>query len=384
MRPGYTITLLLMLCTLMSACGSREGVLEGVPVKVVWEEQWCESDAMGRLDYESVFPGEVSPVVNGCFWAEDSAGLVGVYRATVPARPIARLQGLKSAGYYSEGVIPVFTADGELRVCDGFGRERFHLSEIGGAKIVAASAMYSEGVLCVGNERGLWGAVDKDGNLKVSVRYSSEFTFCNGYAEVTLPAGMGDGATVAVIDRQGREVIRPHYTVPGTVMSVNDTYIIYSDYDGHRGLATTSGRILLAPRYNSLEFGVGGLLLASNAQRYFLIDKRGNIVSDFDNADEVVGIGRWSNGAENGFGYAARFGSLWTLYDRTGCRTGMYDYVAISCEVIEGPEPIRVTGRRGVGRGNDASLWSDGIAQFEADSISVVPDTAVFGTGVDK
>ena len=378
LAPG--LFMLLCLSYMLSACRGSEARMEGVPVKIVWEEDWCLVNPSGTLIYENMISGEISPIVNGCFNITDEQGSVGVYRATSAPRAISGLQGLKSAGYYSEGVIPVFTADGVLRVCDGFGRERFHLSEIGGSKVVAASAIFSEGILSVGNERGMWGAVDADGHLVVGARYAAEFMFHNGTAQVSLPEGSGMNTTYRTrfIDRKGHEVAAENFPVSGTVTEVSDTYIIYSDADGHRGLARKDGSVMLAPRYNSLEFGSGHLLLASNAQRYYLIDMRGNIVSDFNNADEVVYIGRWGVGRENGFGYAARFGSLWTLYDPTGNRTGRYDYVAIGRELLSGPEPIRAVASRGEELSGVDSVAGFPTLEFEADSVSAVADSLVF------
>lgn len=368
----------LLVMAMFCGCARQGGRLERVPVKVVWEEEWCMSDRSGRLSYEGRFPGKVSPVVNGCFWAEDSSGLVGVYRATGTPKPISGLQGLKSAGYYSDGLIPVFTSDGVLKVCDGFGREQFRVTEIGGAPVTACSAMFSEGLLSVGNKLGLWGAVNAEGQLVVAARYAMEFSFHNGVAHVSVCTGKGADAsyTNKLIDYNGHEVILDNPVGSGLIDDVNHTYIIYSDVNGHRGLADRNGNVVLRPRYNSLEFGSGNLLLASNAQRYFLIDDKGNEVSDFDRADEVIYIGAWGE-HENDFGYAARFGALWSLYDRAGNRIGSYEYVMISGEVLSGPEPIRATG---IGGNEEAALPSaDALTErFEVDSVYAVPDSVIF------
>ena len=57
LAPG--LFMLLCLSYMLSACRGSEARMEGVPVKIVWEEDWCLVNPSGTLIYENMISGGV-------------------------------------------------------------------------------------------------------------------------------------------------------------------------------------------------------------------------------------------------------------------------------------------------------------------------------------
>lgn len=394
---------------------SRSPVLDYVPQKVLTDQAWGMVGADGGLWADGKYDGMVSPVINGLFSMSDPDGKVSVWRATRRPAIVGGLDDLRCAGIYAEGLIPVVDSCGRVAVADGFGRVKFVISDFAGEKVAGCGARFSDGVLPVRTESGLWGGVDREGNRVIDAVYGSEFIFFNGHAVVMdgNPTLTGDSRQISIIDKSGRETFRfspslwPEgqmspsgwiaYGSPGGYGLVNaagrrralpafvrgihdfdDTSIIYIDEGGYRGLVSTDGNIMLAPRYNSLDFGARGLLLASNSQRYLLIDRSGRIVSDFDHADEVVSFGILSrNGVKSSFGYAARFGTLWTIYDISGTRVGNYEFSWLDIAFLtDGFPSLSVDG---ILSAYDSPESSMELEFFIPDSVQVIPDYVIRG-----
>lgn len=409
MRIGSAVLSLIIAIVAVSCGGPERPEVDALAVRVVWDEGWTLFDAHG---HEVRIVGEGSatgPVVNGVFAATDRQGMVSVCRGLAHPRAIEGLTGLRGAGLMAEGLIPVVGTDGCLIVADVFGRHRFKLESIGGCPIIRSSGMYRCGVLSVCDVNGRWGAVDSNGNLVVPMRYASELVFDRGVAvgciaqdgngadreydyefvttsgEVSYKFPTGMFADDPVI-RCGKVAVcanglwgllnsdgdfKPLGKEVHGVGMYDDTYIIYVDAAGHRGLMDADGRVLLRARYNTLEIAHRGLLLASNAQSYFVINRDGTEVLRFDDADEVVCLG--GGGSEFNFGsigYAVRSGGLWWISDCNGQRIGNYESVAVDVGFIDGVAELEV--------GPVAAHYIDGaMERFTPDSVGDVPDSLV-------
>ena len=409
-KIGLFSSLLFML----AGCSGFSSVpeVDYIPEKIVVDQSWGLVDARGDLHADGQYAGEISPVVNGLFSVRNSAGVVSVWRATRKPVVVGELTGLRAAGYFAEGLIPLIDSDGAIRVADGFGRTRFVMTDFAGEKVSGCAARFSDGMLSVCTESGLWGAVDRQGNQVIAPEYLSEFEFFDGHAVVMAETMSLSGSTeqIRIIDKSGCETFRftpsiwpegrmsasgwiaygspggygivnasgRRRALPPTVCGIHDfddSSIIYIADGGYRGLMSMDGKIILPPRYNSLDYGAMGLMLASNSQRYLLIDRDGRIVSDFDRADEVVSFEALSRiGMRSRFGYAARFGALWALYDVSGNKVGNYEFSWLDISLITDVlQPLNVTmpiQSSGVG-------LTHGIEQFVPDSVSVIPDSLI-------
>lgn len=370
--------LLLLLAFVLVACSDAVPEISYLPGKVVWSDSWLMVDEHGDAHKAIGGAVSVSAVVNDCFSAVNTDDKVSVYRFRGDGSCQEVLSGLRGCGFMTNGLIPLITGDGCVAVADGFGRVRLRLPAIGGRRIMHCSSVMVNGLLWVSDSRGLWGAVDMQGNMVVDFRYGAEPQYCNGYALGIEPQG-GESFSFSIIDSRGEvcykfpDGIYPlNYSIKGGMIACEDShggkylitlsgtlmplpsivaeikdytanYVIFSDSNGMWGIMTIGGEIILRPKYSSLSFGVGDELLASNSQKYFLVDYSGYRLADFDGFDEVVYIGGANEAVNSPFCYLARDGALWTLFDRKGRRVGNDDYVCLDYTwLMSYPEPLFV------------------------------------------
>lgn len=374
----------ILLCT-QSMIGCTDDALfnvESLPARITWDDGWCSVDAQGAIVQLPQGYFSPTPSVNGYFSAVDSSGAVTVFRNLDDASPVSGLTLLRDAGYFAGGLIPVVSADGQLQVADAFGRIRFCMSAFDGRRVAGCSGVFRCGLLSVKTVEGKWGAVDRNGSLVVPPIYDVELVFRSGWAigvkqdfanggarycfvsvqgheSFLLPEGMyvedfnvnnGKVACIShgkwlIVDCRGNLISLPE-SVKG-VESFTDTYIIYVDSQGRRGLMNMSGEVVLAARYNSLEFVRKNRLLASNSQHYFLMDYRGRVSVWFDDADEVVSLqSRDVDRFESRFGFAVRNGSLWHFCDMSGERVGDIEFVAVATDLIYGIRELIIGNKR--------------------------------------
>ncbi|MCM1349001.1 MAG: hypothetical protein NC338_06265 [Firmicutes bacterium] len=411
MKRSWPTLLLFLFISLVACNDASDAEIDRLPVRVIWEEDWGLVNARGRILDDNGIAGKVSPVVNGFFSVRDSAGLVTLYRASAEPAVLSELTGLLDAGFFNNGLVPVVLPSGEFAVGDGFGRVRFKIKEISGKKVTACAGMYRCGVLAVCNDAGLWGAVDKEGRTAIEAGYVSELVFCNGLAiGVERLSGVSDKFGYSIINNRGdvistlptdfymeNPVINHGYAVWSNghawgladsqgkltelpmdvcgVEAVNGTHLIYIGRSGLRGVMTVDGRMVLPDRFNSLEFASSGVLLASNARHYFLMDLKGNEILRFDDADEVISLSSSIDGAfKSKFGFAVRSGSLWDLCDISGCRVGNYEFAVLDFSYIYGVPQLSLAQAGAV---SDETF--SGLPRFfEPDSVCQVPDSLIY------
>lgn len=371
----------------MASCGYSPARVDAISERLVSDDKGTGFvDAYGNILYDNRFEGRVSAIVGGYFSVETAEG-VTVYRAMSQPEQLGDLTRLRAAGLMSEGLIPVFRANGRLEAVDGFGVVRMSVPVISGRKVTLASAMFRCGLLSIGYEkdgRRYWGAVDHDGQRIISPVYASELVFSEGVARAIRLSKGGyrtliistDGTTLCevpddvsltsevmhngrfsfvagsrcgLLDREGNRTMFPAEVK--AIEDFDDTYIIYVDSAGRFGLMDRKGRVKLRARYERLSFGHRGQLLAAGQGGHLmLIDYNGNVIARFDGASWAVYIGSSKKlGLKSDFDYEVMDADdTAQLYDASGSPVGNewftrlgYEDVVFAADPIFGGEKVK-------------------------------------------
>lgn len=272
MRKYIFFLLAVSVCLGLGACSDSSSRLE-IEYLPVSREAGRNSTLVGTdgayADVE--FKGFVSPVVNGFLTVKGKNGY-DVYRYGQD-KPVEGLSDLYRAGYMNEGLIPVRRRDGgELEVADEKGKVRFKM----GSQI-SNSEFFTDGMLLVGevdpeSYQTRWGAVNRDGELTVPMKYDQLYQFSEGCASANLDGKWmlldRDGDVIAELD--GVEYVGG-YMLDGRMVAIKD---------GQYGFCKRNGEFRpLGQPLNLLDFN-GKYAIVNDASKlaYGVVDTDGEAV----------------------------------------------------------------------------------------------------------
>lgn len=330
---------------------------------------WCALAPDGSVWFENEFKGILSAGYNGVFSVTDNSDRITVYTITEPGKyaVLGNLTGLEFAGYMSEGLIPVCFPGERISVYDNTGAKKFELGPINGQEVTNCQPGYSDGLLGVRLADGNITFVNKEGKQAFNESFSGANKFVGGLAVVgnlepdysgtryfTInPKGetvfrfkfgqspQSDGANgffvtrdfstdqSAVYTRTGEPVNLPSYI--NNVMATNGKYFIYAEgsYSPRVGVVTNTGKTVIEPEYEGIVFkdfdiftgNAGGktdMFLCMNNNTSCLVDTAGKVVKRFDYS--VMPAGK--------FGYIGNDGKHFILLNEDGtekCKKDFYE-----------------------------------------------------------
>lgn len=364
----------------LSSCGGNRGArIEALP---------CAADssgynaitAEGSVIDLGLANQKVSPIVNGFFSASTPDG-VTVYAMTDDGpQAVEGLSGLQSAGYMSQGRMPVCRQGGHIEIVDDKGRTVATLELPSGA-ITETAPCYTAGVLKVTTDQGLQGLVDREGKMVVEPKYVSlgdvsaeglmlamteventtgveqRFEVIDTDGEVrhkfnadespVSETVSGDKVVVscprgfAVIDVvSGAATMLP--SAVDLIDEVRDGFIVYRGNDGRKGLIDMAGNELLPAAYRQLRIGRDKLLLANDGKCWLLLDDKGNTLKRMEGFDLLSPVPIEAEAA--GFAFVGRTPQGYYLIGRDGAKVGdspmwKIDYGRLSMPMVVASYP---------------------------------------------
>lgn len=178
------------------------------PVKLQGSDKWSLLTPDGKIVAVDGFESEPAIALDGVFGAFTDCG-ISIYTIATDGTlaEIPNATGLRYAGAFAEGLIPICHPDSAPEIIDRSGNRIFSLSSIDGRRFNACHSYFCNGLLPVRETgSGLWGAVDAKGNLVVKPKYAYLGTFNRGVALAT-DANYSD--TVIIVDKSGDERVMP-------------------------------------------------------------------------------------------------------------------------------------------------------------------------------
>lgn len=330
--------------------GNPNDLVEMYPVKVS-KSAWSFVDKDGKIIYEDEFKNEPTPVIDGHFVVEEGDKYT-FYEAG--KKPKALAEGLKDAGFYIDGVIPVVMPKERISLMNGSGKVIKTIEPVSGKEIIKISAGALDGMFTIENEDGEVGFANTKGEVVIPPKYADATLFNEGYACASKD---NDGDyTYVIIDKKGKEAgklksgWKPMSNFIGGrllvrdedgrfgfsntkgevekrlpekveyVANFNEKYMIYSNENSYGVWKIGEDQPQIKAKYDYLSFYNDKLLLANNDDRYFLIDYSGEKKVEFDDYKGVMAL------SGKGFELLAREGSHYILINEDGKPVGKEEF----------------------------------------------------------
>lgn len=342
-------TLALAAMTGFSACSSGSSDdkwkdIDAIAVRESSDGNWSFYKPDGTLLYEDEFKSKPSAICNGYFAVEEGDGYT-LYHAGSKPEVVGDLEDLKGVGYFSEeGLIPIVRPKERISIVNTKGETVFTLEPFKGKEIVSCEVSFTEGLLGVKNEDGLWGFVDAKGEMVIEPKYKGAKRFNGGRCAVskddedgtiifinkkgetlfTLRKGqevenayLGDKYTLVkdsndhliILDDAGETVLKCPSKVK-TVYAMQGDKIIFKNEDGEFGLMNLKGETLIRPKYKVMQFMEGDDILAQSDDYSVVINSKGEESVRMEDYESVTWMGK--------FGFMAREGKYWVVLDKEG------------------------------------------------------------------
>ena len=203
-----------LIAVLFSSCSSSDLEVQYFPFKEDASDKWGLINAEGEILSEDEFEHRPSLVVNDYFFVEEKNGKITVYKATEDS-PTEIIDGLHSAGYMSEGLIPVAKKDKRICYVNKEGEEQFTLDPISGNEITKVSSFFSDGlaIICVAKENketgypeNKYGAINTKGEVVIDPEYDFLEPFKNGLAVALKNSDDDSKNKYLILNTDGEEV----------------------------------------------------------------------------------------------------------------------------------------------------------------------------------
>lgn len=179
-------------------------------------------------------------------------------------------EGISHAGYFSEGVCPVYTPFG-VRYINRLGKPIFE-------KIFEKGYAFSDGLAAV-KDNGAWGFINTNGEFVVRNEYDSAFPFSDGLAHVKRQGVWG------IINTNGNILVEPQY--PVTVPTPTEGISVVAE-KGKWYFVDASGRKVLANGYDAALCFRQGLAPVMITKKWGYINTSGQLVipATYESANE--------------------------------------------------------------------------------------------------
>lgn len=349
---------------LLGSCASNSSKDEVsyLPVKLERKGGWSMIGPDGKLLFQDEFKEAPTPVVNGVFVVPEG-DTYSVYRAS--KKPTLVVDGLKSVGVMSEGLIPTVKEGGRITLRDKNGKEKFVLESHNGEAIVACMDRYSEGLLAVRTAEGKWGYVNTKGEMVIGPKYDAVNPYHEGYAIVCI---YKDGSPSRyVINKKGENVldIKERYeinsydvvrvkdglipvydrakekygflnikgefiSVPSKVddiLDFNNEVFVFEDEDGECGVMSLvkDNEQIIRSKYDEIIIISSTEFLADYDADYYILNDKDERIVDLSDYDDVMPCQIASTQC-----YLAQEGNVGMLLDKAGKKIGNVEFYEVS------------------------------------------------------
>lgn len=247
----------------LCSCGSSDSdsiaeKVEYIPVKLDRGDNWSFMSPDGKVILEDEFERTPSLVVDGIFSVYEGNGF-SVY-AVDDKKPVLvpGCEELKSAGYYSENLIPVVHPKERIQFVDKNGLKKFELAPFKGKEIVSCEPGFSDGLLRIRNEEGKYGFINAKGEVVIEPKFDIAGEFAEGMAIVGK--SVDDNYSYSVIDKKGDVKFKfkkgwdPHspYFKDGVIVVDDDDRMVFVNANGEAEKCPTKVKSVVD--YNSEIF----------------------------------------------------------------------------------------------------------------------------------
>lgn len=338
----------LLMCSCGNSTASTDDIVEYYPVKIDNADNWGMLGPDGKLLFEDEFKNMPSCVVDGVFAVEENDG-ISLYEASAKPKLIKDCEGLKAAGYMSEGLIPVVKEHSRIYFVDKSGETKFTLEPINGKEIASCDIAFYDGMIKIKNEEGEYGYANTKGKVVIQPKYVEGSVFSEGYAVVKRMKN--DNPKWVIIDKNGKELVTlknnlnigiGNYFKDGEIIAYNDDnrygflntkgefskcpskvkgiteynkeLYIFNDEDYKYGVRERGedGEVLIRAKYDWITMISDDKFLAQDDDEFFFLNKKGDKEKVFDDYDRVWKL----NG--KGFDFVVRDGSNFIFTDANG------------------------------------------------------------------
>lgn len=249
--------------TVLCSCDSSDSdsiaeKVEYIPVKLDRDANWSFMSPDGKVIFEDEFENSPSLVVDGIFSVYEGDG-ISVY-AVEDKKPVLvpGCEELKSAGYYSESLIPVVHPKERIQFVDKNGLKKFELAPFKGKEIVACEPGFSDGLLRIKNEEGKYGFINTKGEVVIEPKFDVAGDFAEGMAIVGK--SVDDTYSCSVIDKKGDVKfklkkgwdLRSSYFKNGVIVVDDDDRMVFVNTNGEADKCPT--KVKRVSDYNSEIF----------------------------------------------------------------------------------------------------------------------------------
>ena len=230
----------LVMIAALASCGSKskkEYDLDNsklIPVKTS-DSKYGFMNKNGEIVMSDEFKHKPSAPVNGVFSVSNDDGEYTIYKLNGDKYDEFGSYGkVKGVGVLDEGLLVVAPKDKPMAVLDKNGDEKF-IVEISGEEVLATGNRFSDGMLAVQQQTdGLWGYIDKNGEVIIKPAYDSAEPFLKGKALVSKNEKDGNEykTVYTVIDKKGEPVLKVKDKYSNVYTSPVYDGLIVSSVDG--------------------------------------------------------------------------------------------------------------------------------------------------------
>lgn len=383
-RLFFTCLGVLLLCSCTITEGSKDEI-SYFPVQLEEEGRWSMIGPDGKFLFQDEFKEAPTAVVNGVFVVSERE-TYSIYRAAKKSESIIDdlksvvngvfaggeethsgasgnleliVDGLKSAGIMSEGLIPTVKKDGRIIIIDNDGNEKFVLGPHDGKEIVECHNQYSEGLLAVKTGNNKWGYVDTNGKMVISPKYDYVNPFNGDYATAYIKKNDGFSLTQYIINKKGETVLKINerygsgygikdglvnvydpakgksgflniegefISVPSKVNMIydfNKDVFVFGNEEGKCGVISLdeNNTQLIRPKYDYIKIISSTEFLVRDEDKYYVVNNNNEKIIDFSDYDEVV-----PSPISTTQSYIAKDGNVWVHLDKEGKQLGNLEF----------------------------------------------------------
>jgi hypothetical protein len=205
MNKLWNLWVLGLLTLLATACsGGGSGTVDYLSVKTDGDK-WGMVGPDGKMLFSDEFDNQPSAVINGYFSVEENGGY-SVYKADKKPTLVKGLEGLKSVGIFTEGLMPICRKMQRIEFVNEKGETKFTVGPINNKEVARVSIGFQDGLAIIATEEGKFGAIDTKGKVVIKPSFDYLSSFRDGYA---LASKMKDGdIQYCIINKKGEIVAK--------------------------------------------------------------------------------------------------------------------------------------------------------------------------------
>lgn len=180
---------------------------------------------------------------------------------------------------FFEGVAIVRDEKGLLSLINTNGETLIpNLSNIGEYQIVVTGVM-SDGLIRFKTSEGLWGYLNKSGEIKIKPTYTVSENFVNGYARV-----MTSDNSFSVIDKKGEIIFKGDEDI--TYYPISESYMSFKKKNGNEYLSglidfKSKEKIIKDSKYETINVPYNGYISVKNQDdEWGMLNSKGEIIGD--------------------------------------------------------------------------------------------------------